>query len=46
MQQQQYDAFYRNFEQSLKADATKKQYDFYLQRYIKFIGGIDNYLTK
>lgn len=46
MQQQQYDAFYRNFEQSLKADATKKQYDFYLQRYIKFIGGIDNLLRQ
>jgi integrase len=43
---QHYDAFYRNFEQSLKADATKKQYDFYLQKYIKFIGGIDNLLRQ
>jgi integrase len=39
-------SLYRNFEESIKSDATKKQYNFYLQKYIQHIGGTDNLLRQ
>jgi integrase len=39
-------SLYRNFGESIKSDATKKQYNFYLQKYIQHIGGTDNLLRQ
>ena len=39
-------SLYRNFEESIKSDATKKQYNFYLQKYVQHIGGTDNLLRQ